>query len=137
MDVGVQEWKVVRRPDILQEEILEGIILAKAGGMANFGRNIGLVWMYGKWIILVGGLYNLACTAFLAGAFSYMGLVAAFILKTPFTAVVLYLHRVFSDRDAVYFYINLGLSRKRLMAAALSIDFGCLLLLEILIVLCR
>ena len=65
--------------------------------MANFGRNIGLVWMYGKWMILVGGLYNLACTSFLAWAFSYMGLVTAFILKIPFTAVLLYLHRVFEN----------------------------------------
>ena len=105
--------------------------------MAKNGRNIGLVWMYGKWIILAGGLYNLACAALLAGAFSYMGLVMAFILKTLFTAVVLYLHRVFEARDAVFFYINLGLSRKRLMAATLSIDFGFLLLLEILIALCR
>jgi drug/metabolite transporter (DMT)-like permease len=105
--------------------------------MAKIGRNIGLVWMYGKWIILAGGLYNLACAALLAGAFSYMGLVMAFILKTLFTAVVLYLHRQFEDRDAIFFYINLGLSRKRLMAATLSIDFGFLLLLEILIALCQ
>ena len=105
--------------------------------MAKIGRNIGLVWMYGKWIILIGGLYNLACTSFLAWAFSYAGLVAAFILKTPFTAVVLYLHRVFESRDDVFFYINLGLSRKRLMAATLAIDFGFLLLLEILITLCH
>ena len=105
--------------------------------MAKIGRNIGLVWMYGKWIILAGGLFNLTCTAFQAEAFSYTGLVAAFILKTLFTAVVLYLHRQFEDRDAVFFYINLGLSRKRLMAATLSIDFGLLLLLEMLIVLCR
>lgn len=105
--------------------------------MAKIGRNIGLVWMYGKWIILIGGLYNLACTSFLAWAFSYAGLVVAFILKTLFTAVVLYLHRVFEARDAVFFYINLGLSRKRLMAATLSIDFGFLLLLEILIALCQ
>ena len=105
--------------------------------MAKIRRNIGLVWMYGKWMILVGGLYNLACTSFLAWAFSYMGLVTAFILQIPFTAVLLYLHRVFEARDAVFFYINLGLSRKRLMAATLSIDFGFLLLLEILIAVCR
>ena len=105
--------------------------------MAKIGRNIGLVWMYGKWIILIGGLYNLACTSFLAWAFSYAGLVVAFILKMLFTAVVLYLHHQFEDRDAVFFYINLGLSRKRLMAAVLSIDFGLLLLLEILIALCQ
>ena len=105
--------------------------------MVNIRRNIGLVWMYGKWIILAGGLYNLVCAAFLAGAFSYVALVDAFILKILFTAIVLYLYRRFEDRDAVFFYINLGLSRKRLMAATLSIDFGFLLLLEILIALCR
>ena len=105
--------------------------------MVNIRRNIGLMWMYGKWIILAGGLYNLVCAAFLAGAFSYVALVDAFILKMLFTAVVLYLYRRFEDRDAVFFYINLGLSRKRLMAATLSIDFGFLVLLEILIALCR
>lgn len=105
--------------------------------MAKVARNIGLVLMYGKWILLAGGLYNLVCAAFLAGAFSYMGLVDAFVLKILFTAIVLYLHRQFEDRDAVFFYVNLGLSRKRLMTATLSMDFGFLLFLEILIVLCR
>jgi H+/Cl- antiporter ClcA len=57
--------------------------------MVNIRRNIGLVWMYGKWIILAGGLYNLVCAAFLAGAFSYVGLLDAFILKMLFTAVTL------------------------------------------------
>ena len=79
----------------------------------------------------------MVCAAFLVGAFSYVGLVDAFILKILFTAVVLYLHRQFEDRDAVFFYINLGWSRKRLMVATLSIDFGFLLLLEILVALCR
>ena len=105
--------------------------------MATLGRNLGLVWTYGKWIILAGGLYNLVCTVSLASAFSYMGEVDAFILKMLFTAIVLYLHRRFEDRDAVFFYINLGLSRKRLMAATLSIDFGFFMFLEILVALCR
>ena len=105
--------------------------------MATLGRNLGLVWTYGKWIILAGGLYNLVCTVSLTSAFSYVGLVDAFILKMLFTAIVLYLHRRFEDRDAVFFYINLGLSRKRLMAATLSIDFGFFMFLEILVALCR
>ena len=105
--------------------------------MARIGRNMGVVWMYGKWIILAGGVYNVVCATFLAAAFSYAGLVSALILKLLFTAVVLYLHWRFKDRDSVFFYINLGLSRKRLMVATLSIDFGFLLLLEILIALCR
>ena len=117
--------------------MLGGMILAELVDMSTIGQNIRLVWMYGKWIILAGGLYNLVCAAFLAGAFSYMGLVDALILKMLFTAVVLYLHRRFEDRDAVFFYINLGWSRKRLMAATLSIDFGFLVLLEMLVALCR
>ena len=79
----------------------------------------------------------MVCAAFLVGAFSYVGLVDAFILKILFTAVVLYLHRQFEDRDAVFFYINLGVSRNRLMAGTLSIDFGFFVFLELLIALCQ
>ena len=101
------------------------------------GKHIGLVWQYGKWIIAAGMLYNVICAGFLAGAFSYAGLVTALLLKLMFTAVVLYLHRVFEDRDAVFFYINLGLNRKRLLAGTLAIDFGVFVLMEILVALCR
>ena len=101
------------------------------------GRHIGLVWGYGKWILAAGMLFNLVCAAFLAGAFSYVGLVDAWVLKLLFTAAVLYLHRVFEDRDAVFFFINLGLSRKGLMTWTLGLDFGMLLVLEIVIALCQ
>lgn len=50
------------------------------GGMRT-GKQIELVWQYGKWLFVVGGLYNLACIGALAGAFSYAGLVYAFLLK--------------------------------------------------------
>jgi hypothetical protein len=73
----------------------------------------------------------------LAGAFSYGVLVGVWVLKLMYTAVVLYLRRVFEDRDAIFFYINLGLSRKCLMAWTLGIDFCALLLLETLIALCQ
>ena len=101
------------------------------------GKQIELVWQYGKWLFVTGGLYNVVCTGALAGAFSYAALVYAFILKLVFTAIVLYLHRRFEDRDAVFFYINLGLNRKHLMAWTLAVDFGLFVLMEILLALCQ
>ena len=112
------------------------MILAWGGGM-QMGKHIGLVWEYGKWIILAGQLFNVACSALLVGAFSYGVLVGIWVLKLMYTAVVLYLHKVLEDRDAIFFYINLGVSRKCLMAGTLGIDFGALLLMEIMIALCQ
>jgi hypothetical protein len=103
----------------------------------QIGKHIGLVWQYGKWIILAGQLFNVACSALLAGAFSYGVLVGVWVLKLMYTAVVLYLRRLLEDRDAIFFYINLGWSRKCLMAWTLGIDFGLLILMEIVIALCQ
>ena len=119
------------------EYAADGMILAQIGGMARIGRNIGLTWMYGKWIILAGGLFNLVCTLFLAEAFSYVGLVDAFILKMLFTAVVLYLHHQFEDRDAVFFYINLGLTRRRMLMTALAVDYLVWAAMVVIILLTR
>ena len=105
--------------------------------MNRIGRHMELVWGYGKWILAAGMVFNAVCAGFLAAAFSYVGVVDAWILKLAFTAVVLYLHRLLEDRDAIFFYINLGLSRKCLMAWTLGIDFGLLALLETVIALCQ
>jgi hypothetical protein len=35
----------------------------------------------------------------------------------------------FSDRDAIFFYINLGLSRRKLLASVIVIDFLVLAIL--------
>ena len=101
------------------------------------GKHIALVWQYGKWIVAAEMLYNAVCAAFLAEAFSYAGLVSGLLLKMMFTPVVLYLRRLFEDRDAVFFYINLGWSRKRLLAGTLAIDFVVYLLMGIVIALCQ
>ena len=45
------------------------------------------------------------------------------MLKLLCTGVLLYLQRQFEHRDAVYFYINLGLTRRRMLAAVLAIDY--------------
>lgn len=77
--------------------------------------HIFLTWNYGKAPLLVGGVYNLFCTYLQATGFSYAFFVDAFILKAVLVAITLYLVKQFRDRDAVFFYINLGLSRRKML----------------------
>jgi hypothetical protein len=60
---------------------------------------------------------------FLLSGISYTFFVDSFIVKVPLTAIILYLNRKFRDRDAIFFYINLGLSRRKLLISVILIDF--------------
>ena len=84
---------------------------------------ISLTWRYGKIQFLVGAVYNLFCAALLAGEVSYAFFVDAFIIKALITAVTLYLVRQFRGRDDIFFYINLGLSRRKLQTSIILVDF--------------
>lgn len=84
---------------------------------------IALTWRYGKSFFLIGGLYNLVCAGFQAGGFSYMFMVDSFILKVVLMGIVLYLDTLFRNRDAIFFYINLGLSRRKLLVTVILTDF--------------
>ena len=84
---------------------------------------ISLTWRYGKVIFLIGAVYNLVCARFQAGGFSYTFLVDSFIIKAVVTAITVYLVKQFRDRDAIFFYINLGLSRRKLLISVILIDF--------------
>ena len=55
--------------------------------------------------------------------FSYTFMVDSFILKGVLMAITLYLVKQFRDRDAIFFYINLGLSRRKLFISVVLIDF--------------
>ena len=55
--------------------------------------------------------------------FSYTFMVDSFILKGVLMAITLYLVKQFRDRDAIFFYINLGLSRRKLLISVVLIDF--------------
>ena len=50
-------------------------------------------------------------------------MVDSFILKVALMAITLYLVKQFRDRDAIFFYINLGLSRRKLLISVILIDF--------------
>ena len=89
----------------------------------TFRNKLYLTWQYGKAQLVLGAVYNVVCTLLLAQGFSYMFFMDSFIVKAALTAVALYLIEEFRDRDAIFFYINLGLSRRRLIASVTLIDF--------------
>ena len=78
---------------------------------------------YGKVLLICGTLFNVVCAYFLAEFFFYAGVLESLILKVLYTVVVLYLVRQFEHRDAVFFYINLGLTRRGMLATVLGMDF--------------
>lgn len=84
---------------------------------------ISLIWRYGKGIFIIGAVYNLVCAGFQTLGFSYTFMVDSFILKGVLLAITLYLVKLFRDRDAIFFYINLGLSRRKLLISVVLIDF--------------
>lgn len=90
---------------------------------------ISLTWRYGTGIFLIGAVYNVVCAGFQSGGFSYSFLVDSFIIKAVVTAIAVYLTDQFRDRDAIFFYINLGLSRGKLLFSVILVDFLVLALL--------
>ena len=66
---------------------------------------------------------------FLLGGISYTFFVDCFIVKVVVTAIVMYLASKFRDRDAIFFYINLGLSRRKLQISVIMTDFLVLAIL--------
>ena len=90
---------------------------------------ISLTWRYGKGIFLIGAVFNLVCAKFQSDGFSYAFLVDSFIIKAVITALTVYLVMQFRDRVAIFFYINLGLSRRKLLVSVILIDFMALAIL--------
>ena len=90
---------------------------------------ISLTWRYGKAQLLIGTVYNLVCMCFLLSGISYAFFVDCFIVKVLVTAIAMYLTSKFRDRDAIFFYINLGLSRMKLNISVILVDFLMLVIL--------
>ena len=92
-------------------------------------NRISLTWRYGKAQLLIGAVYNLVCMNFLLSGISYAFFVDCFIIKVVVSAITLFLVSKFRDRDAIFFYINLGLSRRKLQANVILADFLSLAIL--------
>ena len=84
---------------------------------------ISLTWRYGKGIFLIGAVYNAVCARVQAGGFSYTFMMDSFIMKSVVTVIAVYMVKLFSDRDAIFFYINLGLTRKKLLTSIILVDY--------------
>ena len=84
---------------------------------------ISLTLRYGRAQLLIGAVYNLVCMNYLLSEISYTFFVDCFIIKVVVTSITLYLVSRFRDRDAIFFYINLGLSRRKLLISVILIDF--------------
>ena len=69
------------------------------------------------------------CAKLQADGFSYAFMVDSFIIKAVLTAITVYLMEQFRGRDAIFFYINLGLSRRKLLTSVILIDFLVLAIL--------
>ena len=83
---------------------------------------ISLTLRYGKAQLLIGAVYNLVCMNFLLSGISYTFFVDCFIVKVLVTALTMYLASKFRDRDAIFFYINLSLSRGKLQFSVVLAD---------------
>ena len=92
---------------------------------------------YGTGLLVLGGLFNAVCYTFLSLAFFYSAILTTLILKAGVTAVSLYLKRQFENRDAVFFYINLGLSRRRMLSTVLAVDYLVWAAIIVIILLAR
>ena len=99
-----------------------------AVGMTTRER-IYLTWSYGKGQFIIGLAYNLICARYLALGISYAFFVETFIIKAFLYAITLFFFDQFRSRDAIFFYINLGLSRRKLQRSILLTDFLTLAIL--------
>ena len=93
------------------------------GGVISFWDRARLTMSYGKVLLVCGALFNVVCAYFLGTFFFYAGVVESLILKVLCTCVVFFLMRQFEHRDAVFFYINLGLTRRGMLMAVLALDY--------------
>lgn len=84
---------------------------------------ISLTLRYGKTVIIIGAVYNTICTVFQSGGFSYTFMMDSFIVKAIITSISLFLMKQFRNRDAVFFYINLGLSHRKLVIGVILADY--------------
>ena len=90
---------------------------------------ISLTLRYGRAQLLIGAVYNLVCMNYLLSEISYTFFVYCFIIKVVVTSITLYLVSRYRDRDAIFFYINLGLSRRKLEISVILADFLALAIL--------
>jgi len=96
-----------------------------------------LVWHYGKVQLIIGCVYNILCAQLLLHRVSYAFFVDVFIIKAVIYAITFYLVTQFRKKDGIFFYINLGLSARKLQLRVLLVDFLALAIMLTVVILIR
>ncbi len=105
--------------------------------MISFWDKARLTLGYGKVLLVCGTLFNVVSAYLLGSYFAFGGISLSLILKAFSTVFVLYLMRQFEHRDAVFFYINLGLTRRGMLTAVLALDYLVWALLMTIIIIAQ
>lgn len=97
----------------------------------QFRDKIKLSLRYGSNVLIVGGVYNVwySFRGFLLD--NFVSIWNSLLLKIVVMFVVFYFDKKRRTKDTVYFYINLGLSPRRMSISVLMIDFLSFLVLFI------
>lgn len=91
--------------------------------MISFWDRVRLSFSYGWVLLFCGALFNIVCGLLLASSPAFSLIDICLLFKLFCMGIVLFLKRQFEHRDAVFFYINLGLTRRRMLATVLAADF--------------
>ena len=105
--------------------------------MVSWMDRIRLTMGYGAGLLVLGGLFNAFCYVLMSEDFLYGAILASLILKACVTVASLYLHRRFENRDDVFFHINLGLGRRRMLTTVLAVDYLVWAAMVVIIILTR
>lgn len=93
----------------------------------NILRKIKLSAQYGKGIYLASAIYSLAAAVLCF--FKPLSGPTCIIMKLLDIPIIWYLFKSLQDRHAIYFYLNLGISRTEYYATPFVVEFICFLLL--------
>lgn len=93
----------------------------------NILRKIKLSAQYGKGIYLASAIYSLAAAVLCF--FKPLSGPTCIIMKLLDIPIIWYLFKSLQDRHAIYFYLNLGVSRTEYYATPFVVEFICFLLL--------
>lgn len=90
-------------------------------------QKIRLSARYGRGIYLASAIYSLAAAVLCF--FKPMSGPTCIIFKLSAIPIILYLFKSLQDKHAIYFYLNLGISRIEYYAIPFVVDFVCFLIL--------
>ena len=86
-------------------------------------KKIGLSKRYGKAIYAISAVLTLAISSL--AFFNPYAIPMAILLKLVSIPIILYLYTTFTKKTEIYFYLNLGISRKEYYYIPFVVEFVC------------